>query len=408
MSFEDIRKEFPILHRPIRGQRLAYLDSAATTQKPQCVIDTFNHYYSQMNANIHRGVHALSETATSAFETARSRVQQFINAKHSKECIFVRGTTEAINLMAFSFGTAFIQPNDEILITQMEHHSNIVPWQMLCKRTGAKLKFIPLNSQGELDLSNLDILLTPKTRLLAITHVSNALGTINPLADIIALAHAHHIPVLVDGAQAAPHLKIDVQALDCDFYTFSSHKVYGPTGVGVLYGKSHWLEQLPPYQGGGEMILKVTMTDAIYNELPYKFEAGTPPIAAAIALGTAVQYLMDLNWALIKAEERKLLLLATERLQAIPGIKIIGTAQEKIGVISFILEGVHPHDIGSIADQSGVALRTGHHCAMPVMDFFGIAGTTRASFGIYNTIEDIDQLEQALHNVNRIFKRVRQ
>jgi cysteine desulfurase/selenocysteine lyase len=402
---QTIRKEFPLLDRPVHGKRLAYLDSAATAQKPQCVIDAFNHYYTEMNANIHRGVHYLSETATSAFEMARIRVQQFLNAAEARECIFVRSTTEAINLIAHSFGTAFIKPGDEVLITQMEHHSNIVPWQMLCKRMGATLKFIPLTKEGELDLSDLDSLLSSRTKLLAITHVSNALGTINPIADIIARAHAKQIPVLVDGAQAAPHLKIDVQALDCDFYTFSGHKAYGPTGIGVLYGKSHWLEQLPPYQGGGEMILKVTMTDTLYHDLPHKFEAGTPAIAAAIALGTALEYLMGLDWKRVEAEERQLLSLATERLQALPGIQIVGTARDKIGVISFTLDGIHPHDIGSIADQYGVALRTGHHCAMPTMDFFGIAGTARASLGIYNTREDIEQLEEALMNVRRIFKR---
>jgi len=407
MRIEAIRNAFPLLKKSIHGKRLAYLDSAATTQKPRCVIEALSHYYSDINANIHRGIHQLSTAATEAYESSRLLVQRFLNAAEARECIFVRNTTEAINLVASAYGTQFVHAGDEILITQMEHHSNIVPWQMLCHRVGASLKFIPMNIHGELELSTLENLLTPKTKLLAITHVSNALGTINPIADIIRKAHLHNIPVLVDGAQAVPHLKVDVQALDCDFYTFSSHKLYGPTGVGVLYGKSHWLEQLPPYQGGGEMILKVNLTNFECNELPSKFEAGTPPIAEVIALGSAIQFLQTQDWRAIEQQEQQLLAFATERLSALPGIQIIGTAQHKTAVLSFILKGVHPHDIGTIADQHGVALRAGHHCAMPTMDFFGIPGTVRISFGIYNTVEDIEQLEDALAAVYHTFKGIR-
>ncbi|HXH54854.1 MAG TPA: cysteine desulfurase, partial [Gammaproteobacteria bacterium] len=381
-----------------------YLDNAATTQKPQCVLDTLNQYYSEMNANIHRGVHQLSTIATQAFESARTSVQKFINAKQAKECIFVRGATEAINLVAASFGGKFVNSGDEILVSAMEHHSNIVPWQMLCQAKGAHLKVIPMNERGELKLETLEQLLSKKTKLLAITHASNALGTLNPLKEIIQSAHAHHIPVLVDGAQSAPHLKIDVQALDCDFFTFSSHKTYGPTGVGVLYGKAHLLEAMPPYQGGGDMILQVSFEKSTYNEIPFKFEAGTPAIAEAIALGSALEYLERLGWDFITKHEKTLLGDATEKLSSFPGLKIIGTAKEKVGVISFTLDGVHPHDIGSILDQFGIAIRAGHHCAMPIMDFFNVPATARVSFGIYNTLDDIDKLIMGLHEVRRIFK----
>lgn len=401
---KNIRSDFPILKKLIHGHRLAYLDNAATTQKPQCVIDSLNKYYTEMNANIHRGVHHLSTVASEAYENARITVQKFINAKHAEECIFVRGTTEAINLVASSFGNKFLEKDDEILISALEHHSNIVPWQMLCQNKGAHLKVIPMNEQGELKLEALEKLFSKKTKLLAITHASNALGTLNPLAEIIQKAHAHGIPVLVDGAQSAPHLKIDVQALDCDFFTFSGHKIYGPTGIGVLYGKAHLLETMPPYQGGGEMILQVSFEKSTYNEIPFKFEAGTPAIAEVIALSSALEYLNQLGWDYITAHEKALLLDATEKLSAVPGLKIIGTAKEKVGVVSFTMDGVHPHDIGSIVDQSGVAIRTGHHCAMPIMDFFNIPATARASFGIYNTIDDIDQLIAGLNDVRRIFK----
>ncbi len=404
MNTKMIKSDFPILKKLIHGHPLAYLDNAATTQKPQCVIDTISEYYTDMNANVHRGVHHLSAIATDAYENARVIVQKFINAKHAKECVFVRSTTEAVNLVATSFGQAFIQPGDEILISAMEHHSNIVPWQMLCQTKGAHLKVIPMNEQGELKLETLEKLFSQKTKLLAITHVSNALGTVNPLAEIIQKAHAHHISVFVDGAQSAPHLKIDVQALDCDFFTFSSHKTYGPMGVGVLYGKADLLEAMPPYQGGGDMILQVTFEKSTYNEIPFKFEAGTPAIAEVIALGRALEYLNQLGWDYITQHENLLLKSATEKLSAFPGLNIIGTAKEKIGVISFTLDGIHPHDIGSIVDKSGVAIRTGHHCAMPIMDFFKIPATARASFGLYNTEDDIDQLIMALYEVRRIFK----
>jgi cysteine desulfurase/selenocysteine lyase len=402
-----IRSDFPILKKTIHGHPLVYLDNAATTQKPQCVLDSLNQYYSEMNANIHRGVHQLSTIATEAYENARALVQKFINAKHAKECIFVRGTTEAINLVATSFGGKHVKKDDEILISALEHHSNIVPWQMLCQAKGAHLKVIPMNEQGELKLEMLEQLFSKKTKLLAITHASNALGTLNPLAEIIKRAHAHHIPVLVDGAQSAPHLKIDVQALDCDFYTFSSHKTYGPTGVGILYGKADLLEAMPPYQGGGEMILQVSFEKSTYNEIPFKFEAGTPAIAEVIAFGSALEYLENVGWDYITAHEKTLLHYATEKLGSFPGLQILGTAKEKVGVISFTLDGVHPHDIGSIVDQWGVAIRTGHHCAMPIMDFFNVPATARASFGLYNTCDDIDQLIVGLHEVRRIFSSVK-
>ncbi len=405
MNIEQIRTDFPILAHPIHGHRLAYLDNAATTQKPLCVINALDHYYHHTNANIHRGVHHLSEQATAAFENARKIVQDFIHAEHSQECIFVKGTTEAVNLVASSFGSRYIQAGDEILISALEHHSNIVPWQMLCQRSGARLKVIPMNEKGELELDTLEQHFSPKTKILAIIHASNALGTLNPLKEIIHRAHAHQIPVFVDGAQTAAHLKIDVQDLDCDFFTFSGHKTYGPTGIGVLYGKTHWLEAMPPYQGGGDMILSVSFEHSLYQGLPFKFEAGTPPIAEVIALGHALEYINSLGWDTIYTHEQSLLEYATERLGSIPGLKIIGNAKNKIGVISFTLEGVHPHDIGSILDQYGVAIRTGHHCAMPIMNFFNVPATARASFGIYNTLEDIDQLITALYEVKRVFKR---
>ncbi len=402
-NLDHVRGDFPILKKRIQNHPLVYLDNAATTQKPQCVLNMLNQYYSEMNANIHRGVHKLSVDATKAYENARRIVQNFINAKQAKECIFVRSTTEAINLVAASFGEKFVNSGDEILISAMEHHSNIVPWQMLCQAKGAHLKVIPMNEQGELKLETLEQLFSQKTKLLAITHASNALGTLNPLQKIIQSAHTHHIPVFVDGAQSAPHLKIDVQALDCDFFTFSSHKTYGPTGVGVLYGKTHLLEAMPPYQGGGDMILQVSFEKTTYHAIPYKFEAGTPAIGEVIAFGTALEYLEQLGWDDITAHEKSLLQYATEKLSAFPGLKIIGTAKEKIGVISFTLDGIHPHDIGTILDQYGIAIRTGHHCAMPIMDFFKIPATARVSFGIYNTRDDIDKLIIGLAHATRRF-----
>lgn len=408
MNFNSIREQFPLLNKTIYGKRLAYLDSAATTQKPDCVLKALNEYYSNTNANVHRGVHYLSNLATEAFEATRTTVQTFLNAKEAKECIFTRSTTEAINLVAHCFGEVFVKEGDEILVSEMEHHSNLVPWQMLCQRKRATLKIIPINEKGELRLETLDTLLSSKTKLLALPHVSNALGTINPIETIIKQAKAKNIPVLIDGAQAVPHLNIDVQALDCDFYTFSSHKIYGPTGVGVLYGKKRWLEQFPPYQGGGEMILKVTLKENecnLYNDLPYKFEAGTPAIAEVIAFKTALDFFKGLPLSEIRQHEQQLLQATTTLIEQIPRSRIIGTATQKIGVVSFTLDDIHPHDIGTIADQHGVALRTGHHCAMPVMDFFKIPATARVSFGVYNTEQDVAQLKTALTAVLKLFKK---
>ncbi len=400
---EKIRQDFPALSTQVNNCPLAYLDNAATTQKPITVIRALETYYRDSNANVHRGVHFLSETATEAYEQTRNKLQKFINAKSSVECIFVRGTTEAINLVAGSFGKKFIQADDEILISVMEHHSNIVPWRLLCERTGAKLKYIPVTTTGELDLTKLDDLITSKTKLVAVSHVSNSLGTINPIKEVINQAHAKNIPVLIDGAQAAAHLPIDVQALDCDFYVMSAHKAYGPMGVGLLYGKQAWLEQMPPYQGGGDMILQVTQQQVTYNQLPYKFEAGTPSVADAIAWGAAIDYLWQLDTNLIQQHEHDLYTYAMAKLQNIPEIKFIGTAASKISIISFLLGSIHPHDIGTIANQYGVAIRTGHHCTMPLMDFFGIPGTARASLGLYNNYADIDQLCVALNKVQQIF-----
>ncbi len=385
-SLLSLRQDFPIFEQTVRGKRLTYLDSAATTQKPDCVIKTLSEYYRTSNANVNRSVHYLSEVSTLAYEEARRKVQKFIHAKHSSECIFVKGTTEGINLVAQSFGAAFVKENDEIVISAMEHHANIVPWQMLCERVGAHLKVIPMTTAGELDISALPNLLTDRTKLVAVSHISNALGTIHPIPEIISLAHAKGIPVLVDGAQSAPHLPVDVQALDCDFFVFSGHKTYGPTGIGVLYGKSELLEKMPPFQGGGEMIKKVSFSKTEYNDLPYKFEAGTPPIADAIALGSAIDYLQNIGFDALIQHEKYLLDLTLQKLSEIDGIQIIGPSSSKnrIGIISFTLPGIHPHDLGTIADQYGVALRTGHHCAMPIMEFFGIPATTRVSLGLYN------------------------
>lgn len=395
--------DFPALDTKVKGFRLAYLDNAATTQKPQVVIDAISNYYRNTNANVHRGVHFLSETATEAYEQARKKLQSFINAPSSQECIFTRGSTEAINLVATSFGQKFIHAGDEILLTIMEHHSNIVPWQLLCERTGAKLNFIPVTESGELDLTDLDNLLTSKTKIVAVTHVSNALGTINPIKQIIQRAHAKNIPVLIDGAQAAAHLLIDVQDLDCDFYVTSAHKCYGPMGVGLLYGKQHWLEQMPPYQGGGDMILQVTTDKVTYNALPYKFEAGTPSVADAIGWGAAIDYLNSLDRKLITEQEQALLAYAMDKLSTIPGIKFYGLAKHKISIISFTIDNIHPHDVGTIANEYGVAIRTGHHCTMPLMDFYGISGTIRASLGLYNNKTDINQLYDALLKALEIF-----
>jgi cysteine desulfurase/selenocysteine lyase len=403
LDVERVRRDFPVLRQLVRGHPLVYLDNAATSQKPQIVIDALTRYYEKENANIHRGVHFLSERATEEYETARKTVQRFLNAARSSEIVFVRGATEAINLVAHSFGRSRVGSGDEVLITAMEHHSNIVPWQILCAQQGARLQVAPINDRGELLLDELEKRLGPRTRMVAVTHVSNALGTINPVGRIVELAHARNIPVLVDGAQAAPHLLVDVQALDCDFYVFSGHKVYGPTGIGVLYGKSALLDAMPPYQGGGEMILSVTFEKTVYNKPPHKFEAGTPHIAGAAGLRAALEYLNDVGIPAIGAHETDLLRYATSQLSAIPGLRLVGAAEDKAGVVSFVLDGIHAHDIGTILDAEGIAIRTGHHCAQPVMQFFGIPATARASFALYNTKEEIDALVRGIDKVRGVF-----
>jgi len=400
---DRVRHDFPILSRPINGKKLVYLDNAATSQKPEAVIGAITRYYEQQNANIHRGVHYLSAQATDAHEAARQAVQQFLNAADVQEIIFLRGATEAINLVAHTYGRTHVGEGDEVLITAMEHHSNIVPWQILCEEKRAHLKVAPINDHGEVRLEDFANLLGPRTKIVAVTHVSNALGTVNPIRHMIELAHAVNVPVLVDGAQAVPHLSVDVRALDCDFYAFSGHKVYGPTGIGVLYGKAALLEAMPPYQTGGEMISSVTFEKTTYNKLPFKFEAGTPDIAGAIGLHAALEYLNDLGMNNVAAHEHDLLDYATEAVAAIPGVRLIGTALERAGVLSFVLEGVHPHDIGTILDQDGIAVRTGHHCAQPVMDRFGIPATARASFALYNTRDDVDTLVQGIRKVKEVF-----
>ena len=400
---ERVRADFPTLAQSVNGHPLAYLDNAATTQKPRVVIDAVRHFYEADNANIHRGVHTLSERATTAYEGARESVRRFINAARRSEIIYVRGTTEAINLVASSYARPRLGPGDEILITAMEHHSNIVPWQLVCEQTGATLKVAPISDDAELDVAEFERLLGERTRLVAVAHVSNALGTVNPVKRLIDMAHAIDVPVLVDGAQATAHTVIDVQALDADFYAFSGHKVYGPTGVGILYGKEALLDAMPPYQGGGDMIRTVTFERSTWNELPYKFEAGTPNIAGGVGLGAAVEYVSALDRDAIERHEHELLAYATEALQAIPGLRLIGTAREKAGVLSFVLDNAHPHDIGTIVDAEGVAIRAGHHCAMPVMERFGIPATARASLACYNTRQDIDALIRAITRVNEVF-----
>jgi len=400
---EKVRHDFPILREKVRGRTLVYLDNAATSQKPQVVIDAISRHYERGNANIHRGVHFLSEHATEEHEAARGTVQSFLNAEEASEIIFVRGATEAINLVAQTYGRTQVGPGDEVLITAMEHHSNIVPWQILCEQKGGRLRVIPINESGELLLEEFQKLLNTRTKIVAVTQVSNALGTINPVQRIIEMAHRENIPVLVDGAQAVPHLKVDVQALDCDFYVFSGHKLYGPTGIGVLYGKSALLDAMPPYQGGGDMISSVTFEKTIYNKLPYKFEAGTPHVAGAIGLGAAIDYVNGLGMDNVAAYEHEVLTYATEAVAAIPGIRVIGTAREKAGVLSFLLDSIHPHDIGTILDQEGIAIRAGHHCAQPIMQRFGIAATARASFGLYNTKEEVDALVNGIQNVREVF-----
>ncbi len=401
---KKIRGDFPILKQKIYGKPLVYLDNAATTQKPQVVIDTISHYYLTDNANIHRGVHCLSQRATEAYEQARIKVQRFLHAAESREIIFVRGATEAMNLVAQTYGRKHVQAGDEVIVSAMEHHSNIVPWQMLCEEKGATLRVIPMNDEGELLLDEYEKLLNPRTRLVAVVHVSNALGTINPIQEIIEKAHQLDIPILVDGAQAAPHLKVDVQELDCDFYAVTGHKLYGPTGVGVLYGKADLLDSMPPYQGGGEMIRSVTFEKTTYNVLPHKFEAGTPNIVGGIGMGAALDYLSEIGWDNIAAHEEELLAYATQQLSAISGLRLIGTAREKAGILSFVIEGVHAHDVGTILDQEGVAVRTGHHCAQPVMDRLQIPATARVSLAFYNTREEIDVLVKGIQRVIEVFK----
>jgi len=400
---ENVRCEFPILSQKVRGKALVYLDNAATSQKPKAVIETIARYYQSGNANIHRGVHFLSEHATEEHEAAREAVRRFINAAKSEEIIFVRGTTEAINLVAQTYGRAHVTAGDEVVVSAMEHHSNIVPWQILCEQQGGRLRVIPINDQGELLLDEFAKLLGPRTKIVAVTHVSNALGTVNPIREIVKTAHAHGVPVLVDGAQAVQHMRVDVQDLDCDFYAFSSHKMYGPMGVGVLYGKRALLEAMPPYQGGGDMIRSVTFDQTTYNQLPYKFEAGTPDVAGAIGLGAAVNYLNRWGVENIASHEHEVLNYAAQALSQVPGVQIIGNAREKAGVISFVMDGVHPHDIGTILDQEGIAVRTGHHCAQPIMQRFGIPATVRASFGLYNMKAEVDALVAGIRKVREVF-----
>ena len=403
LDIARIRGDFPILAERIHGKPLVYLDNAATSQKPRAVINAIVGYYEHLNANIHRGVHTLSVRATEAHDAARQTVKRFLNAAETREIIFLRGATEAINLVAQSYGRTHVAAGDEVLITAMEHHSNIVPWQILCEEKGAHLKVAPMDDRGELRLDEFEKLIGPRTKMVAVTHVSNALGTVNPLREMIERSHRRGVPVLVDGAQAVPHFAVDVQALDCDFYAFSGHKVYGPTGIGVLYGKRALLEAMPPYQGGGDMISSVTFEKTTYNVLPFKFEAGTPDIAGAIALGAALEYIGGIGMDRIAAHEHELLAYATEAVGAIPGVQLIGTASERAGALSFVLDGVHPHDLGTILDREGIAIRTGHHCAQPVMERFGIPATARASFAVYNTKEEVDALVEGIQAAREVF-----
>ena len=400
-----VRQDFPILKERVYGKPLVYLDSAATSQKPQAVIDALARFYSKDNANVHRGgVHYLAERATEEYEGARAKVRRFLNAEHASEVIFVRGTTEAINLVAQTYGKAHVGAGDEVLITAMEHHSNIVPWQMLCDEKGARLRVVPLNDAGELLLEEFEKLIGPRTRLVAVTHVSNVLGTLNPIRRIVEMAHARGALVLVDGAQAAPHLKVDVQALGCDFYALSGHKMYGPTGIGVLYGRSGLLDEMPPYQGGGDMILSVSFEKTLYNKPPYKFEAGTPNMAGAVGLGAAIDFLSGLEHAALAAHEDDLLGYGIRALSEIPGLRLIGTARAKASVLSFVLDGIHPHDIATILDREGIAIRAGHHCAQPLMKRLGVAATARASLACYSTRHDIDALVAGLGKVQKVFR----
>lgn len=403
MDINKIREDFPILGRSVYNKPLVYLDNGATTQKPRCVVEAMVNEYYSVNANVHRGVHFLSQQATELHEAARETVRRFINARSTSEIIFTRGTTESINLMAYSFGEAFLHEGDEVIVSAMEHHSNIVPWQLLAQRKGIVLKVIPITNEGELIMKEYQKLLSPRTRLVSVAHVSNVLGTVNPVADIIRLAHEQEIPVLIDGAQSIPHLKVDVQALDADFYVFSAHKVYGPTGVGVLYGKEKWLDQMPPYQGGGEMIQHVSFERTTFNELPFKFEAGTPDYIGTTALATALDYVSAIGMEQIAAHEHELISYATQRMDEIPGMRIFGRAKQKSGVISFLVGDIHHFDMGTLLDRLGIAVRTGHHCAQPLMIRLGIEGTVRASFGLYNTKEEVDTLVAGIERVSKMF-----
>jgi len=401
---ERVRRDFPILSRTAHGHPLIYLDNAATSQKPRVVIDAIRDYYEHYNSNVHRGVHALSEEATRAFETARGKARAFVNAERAEEMVFVRGTTEAINLVASTFGRMRVHAGDEVVISAMEHHSNIVPWQMLCDEKSARLRVIPMTDRGELELDAYAKLLGPRTKIVALAYVANSIGTVNPLREMIAMAHAHGAPVVVDAAQAAPHLAIDVRALDADFLAFSSHKMYGPTGIGALYGKYAHLEAMPPYQGGGDMILSVTFEKTTYNTVPHKFEAGTPNVADVIGFGVAIDYVTGLGLGAIAAYEHELLEYGTEALSAIPGLRLIGVAREKASILSFLVDGIHPHDLGTILDREGIAVRTGHHCAQPVMDRFGVPATARASLGLYNTRGEIDALAAGIRRAVEVFR----
>jgi cysteine desulfurase/selenocysteine lyase len=400
---EKIRKDFPVLSQTVNGKPLVYLDNSASSQVPQIVIDRGSKYLQEEHSNIHRGVHYLSQHATTAYEAAREKVKRFINAKEAQECIFVRGTTEGINLVAFSYGRKFINEGDEILVSQMEHHSNIIPWQQVAEERGAKLRVIPMNERGELIIEEYDNMLNERTRIVAVAHVSNSLGTINPIKEMVATAHKFGVPVCVDAAQSVPHFPVDVQDLDCDFFAFSGHKMFAPTGSGVVYGKREWLDKMPPYQTGGGMIRTVSFEKTTFAPIPEKFEAGTPAIAAGIGLGAAVDYINSIDFEAAAKYEHELLQYATERLSDIPGVKIIGTAANKASVLSFTIEGVHPHDIGTILDQQGIAVRAGHHCAQPVMKFFDLPATARASFAFYNTREEVDKLADAVQKVIEVF-----
>jgi cysteine desulfurase/selenocysteine lyase len=402
-DLQRIRKDFPILELTVHGKPLAYLDNAASAQMPRQVLDRLIRYQTREHANVHRAVHTLSETATAAYEGARAKVQRFVNAREEREVVYTRGTTDAINLVMHGYGRAFLGGGDEVIVSQLEHHSNIVPWQMLCAEKGCKLRVIPCDDRGVLLLDEYAGLLNARTRLVAVTHVSNALGTVNPMKEMIELAHARGVPVLVDGAQAVPHMPVDVQALDCDFYCFSGHKMCGPTGIGILYGKAEHLDRMQPYQGGGDMILSVTFEKTTYNAIPYKFEAGTPPIAAAVGLGATVDYLTAIGMDNIAAWEHQLLAYATEQVGGLQGVRIFGTATDKAAVLSFEVAGVHPHDVGTILNEEGVAVRTGHHCAQPVMQRFGVPATARASFSFYNTLDEVDQLVAGIRRVQKMF-----